>query len=299
MELEHIVCDLCGGKTYRERYRKPDNWLRLNLFQFPVVECDTCGLVFVNPRPTMAAMADFYPRGYHDGRDAPSFRDRYRAQRAVLPPLGGKRVLDIGCARGDFLSFLLDHEDFEAHGVDAFSPDVGDARIRFIRGAFDEAAYPARMFDLVMSWAVFEHLHHPSRYFTETARVLAPKGRLVVLVTNSESLYGRTAYLEDVPRHTYHYSERTLSAYAQKCGLRLVDVAFNDAIFDGRGRGTFRILAGRMAGFTWERAMRSELRFHTRAAMKVGAALDAACFATHWEAKLRRSGIIIATYEKP
>ncbi|QIL21421.1 class I SAM-dependent methyltransferase [Thermomonas sp. HDW16] len=300
MELEHIACDLCGNPGYRVRYRKPDNWLRGSLYAFPVVECDECHLVYVNPRPTMAAMSSFYPTGYHDGRDHASYWPRYQEQQALLPELTGKRVLDIGCARGDFLSFLLDRgHDFEAHGIDAFSMGVADPRISFTKGSFNSAAYPEGWFDLVMAWAVFEHLHEPSSYFTEAARVLAPGGKLIILVTNAESLYGRVAYLEDVPRHTYHYSEKTLAAYAEKSSLRLLDVRYDDRIFDGRGRGMFRILLGRLAGFSWEKMMRNELQQHHRAAMMVGGLLDTMLFATHWEAKLRRSGIMVATYEKP
>jgi 2-polyprenyl-3-methyl-5-hydroxy-6-metoxy-1,4-benzoquinol methylase len=300
MDLEHVDCDLCGGRRYRVRYRKPDNWLRLDPFEYPVVECDDCGLVFVNPRPTMQAMAAFYPPGYHEGRDAESFLPRYRAQHALLPPLAGKRVLDVGCARGDFLAYLLDQEGgFEAHGIDAFSVGVNDARVAFTRGAFEDTTYATGGFDLVMSWAVFEHLHRPSAYFAEAARVLAPGGRLVILVTNADSLYGTGAHLEDVPRHTYHYTERTLAAYARRSGLRLAGVRFDDAIFDGRGRGTFRRLVGRAVGVTWQRQMRNEVNGLQKAVMKLGGALDGLVFATHWEARLRRSGIMVATYEKP
>lgn len=300
LQLEHVDCDLCGARGYRERYRKPDNWLRGSLFEFPVVECDGCGLVYVNPRPTMAAMAAFYPDGYHDDRDGEAFRRRYQAQHEWLPPLAGKRVLDVGCARGDFLGYLLDNEgDFEAHGIDAFSTGVADRRIRFVKGTFSGTGYASGSFDLVMAWAVFEHLHQPSAYFAEASRVLAPGGQLVILVTNADSLYGRRAYMEDVPRHTYHYTERTLAGYARLSGLRLASVDFDDAIFDGRGTGTFRMLAGRLAGFTWERHMRDQVLPHQRLAMKLGSALDTACFATHWEARLRRSGIMIARYEKP
>lgn len=298
MELEHVPCDLCGADAYRVLYRKPDNWLRLDLFQFPVVECTGCGLVYVNPRPNMAQMDAFYPKDYHHGRDTDAFTARYRRQKALLPSLAGKRILDIGCARGDFLSFLLDEEDFDAHGVDAFSPGVSDPRISFAHRALTEVGYPAEAFDVVMAWAVFEHLHYPSAYFAESARVLSPGGRLVILVTNAHSLYGRAAFLEDVPRHTYHYTESTLAQYGMKCGLRLADVRFDDSIFDGRGRGTFRMLAGQLAGFSWEKEMRGKLRLPTRMAMKVGGAVDLMAFSFHWEARLRRSGIMIATYEK-
>lgn len=299
MELELVPCDLCGSDSYRVRYYKPDTWLRSTLYQFPVVECDRCGLVYVNPRPTAAGMASFYPAGYHDGRDADGFTARYRRQAALLPRLAGKKVLDVGCARGDFLSFLLERESFEAHGVDAYSGGVSDPRIHFVDAQLTQAGYPDGMFDLVMAWAVFEHLHHPSAYFEESARVLVPGGRLMILVTNANSLYGSKAFMEDVPRHTYHYTEETLGAYGRKSGLRLENVLFDDAIFDGRGRGTFRLLAGKFTGFSWEKSMRKELSLVSRLAMKAGTLVDLVAFSTHWEARLRRSGVMIATYEKP
>jgi len=299
MQLEHVLCDLCGGKDYKVRYTKPDNWLRTTLYLFPVVECLNCGLVYVNPRPTLDSMADFYPPDYHSDRDSEEHLRRYAAQKALLPDLAGKHVLDIGCAKGDFLAYLLDSgPDFHAHGVDAFSPGVSDDRIRFTRGVFTDAGYSSSQFDLVMSWAVFEHIHSPSAYFSEVARVLRPGGKLIILVTNSESAYGRIAHTEDVPRHTYHYSPKTLDRYGRKTALHLRDIQFRDDIFDGRGFGTFAMLAGRLAGFTWEKEMLGKTKAHQRLAMFLGRGIDRLAFATHWEARLRRSGIMVATYEK-
>lgn len=299
MLLEHVNCDLCGNPGYRVRYRKPDNWLRGSLFEFPVVECDNCGLVYVNPRPTPAAMASFYSSDYHENRDGPEFRKRYAAQKARLPNLTGLRVLDIGCARGDFLSYLLDSSlAFEAHGLDAFSPAVDDSRICFRRGIFNHTDYPDEYFDLVMGWAVFEHVHTPTDYFMEASRLLRPGGQLVIQVTNANSCYGRYAYTEDVPRHTYHYTERTLAAFGTKAGLSLQRVEFDDEIFDGRGRGTFRRQLGRLAGVTWEREMRNEVNLLQKVVMKCGGALDGLVFSAHWEAQLRRSGNMVGYYEK-
>lgn len=245
-------------------------------------------------------MADFYPPGYHEDRDGEAFLRRYAAQQARLPSLEGKRVLDVGCARGDFLSYLLGQGiDFEAHGIDAFSAGVKDNRIRFSNGIFDATDYPDGYFDLVMAWAVFEHIHSPTAYFREAARLLRRGGSLVILVTNANSFYGRYAYMEDVPRHTYHYSEQTLAAYGQKSGLSLKRVSFDDDIFDGRGRGTFRRQLGKLVGATVGRDIRGQLRFYHHIALKAGGALDGLIFTAHWEAKLRRSGVMIGHYEKP
>jgi ubiquinone/menaquinone biosynthesis C-methylase UbiE len=244
-------------------------------------------------------MGAFYPTDYHLGRGVEKFIRRYAVQKSLLPNISGKKVLDVGCARGDFLSYLLKTEtEFEPYGVDAFSTGVVDQRICFKNGLFTDVEYESDYFDLVMSWAVFEHLHRPLEYFLEAARVLRPEGHLIILVTNSESAYGQYAFAEDVPRHTYHYSEETLNRYGERVGLTLKSIEYRDDIFDGRGFGTFKFLVGKSVGFTWEKSMLNRLRIHHRIAMRLGSIVDRIVFSLHWEASLKRSGIMVATYEK-
>lgn len=61
MILEYVTCDLCGSTGSVVRYRKPDNWLWLHMYEFPVVGRTNCGLVFVNSRPTFNKMEKYYP----------------------------------------------------------------------------------------------------------------------------------------------------------------------------------------------------------------------------------------------
>ena len=118
MLFEHVVCDLCGCDKYKVRYRKHDNWLWLNQFEFPVVECINCGLVFINPRPTEESMSLYYPKTYHENRDTEEHIGRYRIQSEFLPVLTDEKILDIGCARGDWLVFLKEqYPDIKMYGV--------------------------------------------------------------------------------------------------------------------------------------------------------------------------------------
>jgi SAM-dependent methyltransferase len=299
IELEHIQCDLCGSAEYTVRYRKPDDWLWLNQYEYPVVRCTTCDLTYVNPRPTFASTQLFYPPGYHDHRSSEEHRKRYEIQYSYVRDFVGKRILDVGCARGDWLNFLNEKQaGLELHGVDAFSSGVNGDAVRFHQCVLPDANLPDGYFDLVTSWAVFEHLHTPSIYFSSVARALRAGGRFVFLVTNAESCYGKYAYKEDVPRHLYHYSERTLRRYADKHGLVLEQVLFDDRLWDGRGSGTFQHLLGGLVGADWETFYFKRLNLLQRAAIKVGWWLDRAIFATSWEARMRRSGIMIAVMRK-
>lgn len=292
--LEHVACDLCGCAEYRLRYRKPDNWLWVNQFEYPVVECLGCGLVYVNPRPTPEAMEAFYPAGYHDNRNSETFLRKYEVMLEYLPDLRTGRVLDIGCARGDFLTFLKQRRPgLSLFGVDAYSDNVSSGDIHFFRTTLPACGFAPDFFDLVTAWAVFEHLHEPLAYFKAVAGILRPGGRFVFLVTNSESLYGRRAFVEDVPRHLYHFSEKTLNRYAEASGLVLRRCSYDDRIWDGRGLGTFKYGLLLLCGGSWEGMYLKRLTPLQKYARRLGERIDAAVFKYHWERRIRRSGVMI------
>lgn len=163
--LEHVDCDLCGENDYLVRYRKPDTWLWINQFEYPVVQCMNCGLVYVNPRPTQESMTQFYANNYHDNRDNDQSLERYKKQIEFIPTMTKESILDIGCARGDFLTFLKNkYPNVNVFGCDYYSDYVNDNRIDFKKASLPECNYADESFDIITAWAVFEHLHQPSVY---------------------------------------------------------------------------------------------------------------------------------------
>lgn len=297
--LEHVPCDLCGADKYLERYRKPDNWLFLSQFQYPVVECTTCGLVYVNPRPAADDTACFYPPGYHDGRNDEKHIERYALQYSFIESYRFRTVLDVGCARGDWLDYIRQRSPgAELHGVDAFSDSVNPDSIHFQNTLLTDAALETGYFDLVTAWAVLEHVHNPLAYFEVVSRVLKKGGKFVFLVTNSESCYGKRAYCEDVPRHLYHFSEKTIARYAQKFHLEVGKTFYDDRFWDGRGTGTFHYGMGKLFGANWNLISLKRLTFWQKVAMRIGSVLDKVVFYCHWEARLKRSGIAVYVLEK-
>lgn len=299
MKLEHVTCDLCGSEDYIVRYRKPDNWLWLNLFEYPVVQCTHCGLVYVNPRPTFEEMRNFYPADYHDDRNSAFYLQRYKAQFEYISETKAKNILDIGCARGDWLNYVHDQRPgIELHGVDAFSNKVNGNLINFYPNPLPEAKLPASHFDLVTSWAVLEHVHTPNEYFSAISKILKPGGKFIFLVTNSESIYGKHAYQEDIPRHLYHFSERTLKTYATKHGLKLENISYEDRFWDGSGKGAFKYGIAKRLGISWRDIRNSQISLLQRTILKFGTLLDQIVFEYSWERLLRRSGIIVVSMSK-
>jgi len=297
--MEYVVCDLCGSGKYKIRYKKPDTWLWLNQFEYPTVECLDCGLVYVNPRPREEFLHLFYPAGYHASRDTAEHLKRYEIQSRFMPVLEKEKILDIGCAQGDFLIFLKNkYRGISAYGVDLYSDKINSEDIEFYKKGLMECNFKDEEFDVITAWAVFEHLLYPAKFFKEVSRILKKKGKFIFLVTNSESIYGRYAYCEDIPRHTYHYCEKTLRLYAEKNGFKFNKCIFDDSVFDGRGTGLFFNILSSIVGLSWADRRDKRINPFQKLFVRAGNLLDKIIFKYHWESFFRRSGIMIAEFEK-
>ena len=61
--MEYVNCNLCGLNETQVLFRKKDKF-GISQDEFRVVECQRCGLLYVNPRPTLEEMGRFYPETY-------------------------------------------------------------------------------------------------------------------------------------------------------------------------------------------------------------------------------------------
>jgi len=181
--------------------------------------------------------------------------------------------------------------------VDTFR-GVTNTSIKFQKTALTTANLPDAYFSLVTSWAVIEHVHTPNDYFSVVARVLKPGGKFVFLVTNSESIYGKYAYKEDIPRHLYHFNERSLRGYANKHGLNLERIDYDERFWDGTGKGAVYHFAMKVLCISWHDMKTRNLSIFSRVCLRAASLLDKLIFSTKWEATLKRSGIIVVTMSK-
>jgi SAM-dependent methyltransferase len=295
---ERIACNLCGIDDPNFLYRKPDTRFWISDESFDVVRCRACGLGYVNPRPTRQAIAHFYPPAFYERRGVEYERKRYETQAQYLADRVPGRILDVGCARGAFLK-ILHERGWEVEGTDRFAAgnDFGFP-IRY--GEFPDLRYPTASFDVVTAWGVFEHLHDPMSYFRETARVLKPGGRFVCLVTNLNSAWSRFAYADDVPRHLYFFSARSLRRYADEVGLRLCRVDYSGSVLRPDTTDLFRVRALRRLGVPWQEIYRPGRRSIPVTVVELAArAMGRTLFDGPLEAWLHLTGVIVAIMERP
>jgi 2-polyprenyl-3-methyl-5-hydroxy-6-metoxy-1,4-benzoquinol methylase len=225
--LETVACNLCGSREHTFVYEMPDR------FYFPdevfrVVECNGCGLGFVNPRPTFQEIAKYYPAEYFKTHTAQSsgncFTRRYTQEARYLdavpdstPP---RKLLDVGCASGDFPRFMATR-GWQVEGVEVSPSTQPITDFPVYTQEFDKIPISEPRFDAVTAWAVLEHVHDPMAYFRKASQILKPNGRFIFLVTNFQSAASRHLFGEDVPRHLYFFTRDTVRRYLQSSGLSL------------------------------------------------------------------------------
>lgn len=237
--MEEINCSLCGADDTELVYVEKDRLMRLP-GSFRLVRCRQCGLLYLNPRPTPDEIKYYYPDDYGPYNvtpgDDPSWISRlddsfgyWKRARIVnnAYPQGG-RVLDVGCAMGNFLDMLRRLGPWELYGLDITPEATLYAHDRYgvntFTGALADAAYPDAYFDVVTMWDVLEHVFDPTSTLNEIHRILKPQGLLLIRVPNVDTwdarLFGRYWAGYDAPRHTFVFSPETLGVLLDKTGFQ-------------------------------------------------------------------------------
>jgi SAM-dependent methyltransferase len=105
---------------------------------------------------------------------------------ALLPPVDGRRVLDLGCGAGQLAHHLATLDAAEVIGLDVSERMLALARERWAhprvtyrREAVEAATFPPARFDLVVSSLVLHYVDDYHGLLGRIARWLAPGGVLV------------------------------------------------------------------------------------------------------------------------
>jgi 2-polyprenyl-6-hydroxyphenyl methylase/3-demethylubiquinone-9 3-methyltransferase len=118
---------------------------------------------------------------------------RFAAIGGTDRPFEGLRLLDIGCG-GGLLSEPMTRLGFAVTGVDASERNIGVARAHAsslglnidYRRTTAESLLAAREppFDVILNMEVIEHVANPKTYLNDCAKLLAPKGVMILATLN-------------------------------------------------------------------------------------------------------------------
>lgn len=241
LKLVSVNCCVCGHDEAEKIGAGEDFEYHTSDDIFSAVKCNSCGLVYLNPRPDISEFATIYPSNYHafdfseeDFGIVYKIRSRLEAKRLLswcnnLPD--DARILDVGCGDGFHLNLLEKYgeKSWQLEGVDIDKRAARMAKKRGLNvhhGNIDEIDLPPDYFDLAFTVQTIEHTENPHRFLTAIKKVLKKGGKLVIVTDNTDSFdfkifknshWGGYHF----PRHWNLFNKHNLAKLGEKSGFRV------------------------------------------------------------------------------
>lgn len=143
-----------------------------------------------------------------------------------------KNLLDIGCGTGDFLK-TAQNKNWKVYGVEPNNQARQLAQNKIqessqIVSDLNDLMNISNKFDVITLWHVLEHIPNLNSYISLVKSLLKENGVLVVAVPNFKSfdanLYKEFWAAYDVPRHLWHFSQKSITTIFKKYQMKVTQV---------------------------------------------------------------------------
>jgi 2-polyprenyl-3-methyl-5-hydroxy-6-metoxy-1,4-benzoquinol methylase len=224
-------CICCDGTT-------SDLFLRIRFVQYPgrfeYRRCQQCGLVYNSPRlQDLSVLYDQDYFLYHRGTSSMRKRVLDQIQHLILPTVPyapGRRVLELGSARGHLLA-ALQQLGYEVEGLELSADAVLESRTTYhlpiFHGTAEEyaAAGHRGAFDVAIACTVIEHVSAPDLFVEACASLLKPGGVLAMDMPNIDSYNAEAAgpaWEMYQKYHVYLFSPATITRLLERHAFEVI-----------------------------------------------------------------------------
>ena len=199
---------------------KEDHGITLNLCQ-----CPDCGLVQFDCEPV-----DYYRDVIRAGGFSTTMVNlRRRQYRHLIETyhLKGKKFLEAGCGRGEFLSVLREFPG-EVHGIE-HRKDLVETAVKDgldVKEGFTETEdtlIPGGPYDVFLSFNFLEHQPEPGVMLRCIRNNLTAGGMGLITVPSLEYILQYDGYYELIRDHIAYYTFETLRNLLESCGFEVLE----------------------------------------------------------------------------
>jgi len=196
---------------------------------YGVCKCESCSLVFLNPRLPEEQLESFYEDQYFNGTHETGYSN-YEGDKSITEKTFVRRVnfirrfktagriLDVGCSLGFFLD-VAQRSGFEGWGIDCSKYAINQSKSRFpnrvFAGVLNDEIFDDKSFDVITMFDVFEHVYDPHKLVRQVHRILKDDGILIITTPNQDSilakLTGKKWVSYKIPEHVFYYTPQTLT----------------------------------------------------------------------------------------
>jgi 2-polyprenyl-3-methyl-5-hydroxy-6-metoxy-1,4-benzoquinol methylase len=244
LQLVETDCALCGSSVADVCARGEDFEYGTASNEFTFVRCRECRHVYLNPRPRVEDLDVIYPSNYYSflGTQNPVVAKAQRKWESGKVALyrewigdGHKRILDVGCGDGRFLTLLRDFGDpgwegvgleFDARAIAQCREQGFEAHAARVEDFAEDPAQRGR-FDAVVMLQLIEHVEDPALLCERVHQLLKPGGIFVIETPNLAGLdhrlfEGRHWGHYHFPRHWHLFSQASLRRMLEDRGFEVV-----------------------------------------------------------------------------
>jgi len=231
-QLVHIDCNLCGQNQKNEKviFTRPDG--------LHVVQCMSCGLVYLNPRPREDLIRMLYNNDYFNSQSHLGYANYFSEEQRQNNIISAKRkllalkkegisvlgrVLEVGCGTGEFCN-ILHNKGVDVTGIDISEAAIieGKRRYRYLNlhvGTIESIDTKTK-YNAIFAFELIEHLIDPNNFFKLSSELLEKNGFLCITTPSFE--YGKKVGFEkwigfnSSFEHLYFFSSDIIEKYALK-----------------------------------------------------------------------------------
>jgi SAM-dependent methyltransferase len=241
LDLVQVQCCICGTNDAKPVGGGKDFEYNPVSETFFAMRCNSCDLVYLNPRPAISEFEKIYPPNYHAFDFSAKqygivykIRSWLEAKRVLsccedLP--ADARILDVGCGDGFHLNLLRQYgkKTWTLEGIDLDKRAIEMAESSGLivhRGSVESIGLPANTYDLAFTIQTIEHVEKPDEVLRAIFKLLKPGGKLLIVTDNTDSLdfsFFKKQYWGGYhfPRHWNLFNGNSLTKLAEKTGFKV------------------------------------------------------------------------------
>ena len=222
------TCNICDSN---EKTIKYDSEIKL-------YQCVKCGHVFtlIDQKYSQKNIyvEDYYDAFHKNWYIYPNYRLFQNIHAVIINTINKHdfKLLDIGCGRGDLLSYLRKLEPTaDLRGIDGAPCSSKD--FKFIQGDFMKEHLKDK-FDVITTLQCIEHIDNPDSFVKKIRDLILPEGLVVISTINSGGMmYGLANFLKTIgirsgynrlysEHHIHHFTNQSLKLLLEKHDFKII-----------------------------------------------------------------------------